>query len=431
MKLKTNFNYLFLHCRRFCSASRPNVEFTPTSVNVEGKQFERDKWTNVTPNILGYLNRNLHLKPQHPLSLLRENIVSYMYKKFPNYTGNPLFSVYDRFSPIVTTHQNFDSLLIGQDHPSRSASDCYYMNKNHILRGHTSAHQEELISMGLDNFIVIGDVYRRDEIDSSHFPVFHQAEGVRLFAKHQLFRDLHDPDVMSLFEDGQRTPEKQEFVTLETSVALEKNLKSCLTGLVQHLFGNEVETRWVDAFFPFTHPSFELEVKFQDKWMELLGCGIVEQQILHNAGVTNKVGWAFGLGLERIAMQVYGIPDIRLFWSNDSGFLSQFETAKPDSKIQFKAVSQYPQCVNDMSFWLSDKSFTPSDFYEIVRCIAGDIVEQVRLVDEFVHPKTKRKSQCYRICYRHMERTLTQAEVNESHKNIEAEITKIYGVTIR
>jgi len=87
---------------------------------------------------------------------------------------------------------------------------------------------------------------------------------------------------MSLFEDGQRTPEKQEFVTLETSVALEKNLKSCLTGLVQHLFGNEVETRWVDAFFPFTHPSFELEVKFQDKWMELLGCGIVEQQILHN-----------------------------------------------------------------------------------------------------------------------------------------------------
>ena len=89
-----------------------NLKFTPTSVNVEGKQFERDKWTNVTPNILGYLNRNLHLKPQHPLSLLRENIVSYMYKKFPNYTGNPLFSVYDRFSPIVTTHQNFDRYCI-------------------------------------------------------------------------------------------------------------------------------------------------------------------------------------------------------------------------------------------------------------------------------------------------------------------------------
>ena len=78
------------------------------------------------------------------------------------------------------------SLLIPEDHPSRKQSDCYYINKDYILRGHTSAHQQELISMGLDNFIVMGDVYRRDEIDSSHFPVFHQAEGVRLFNKHQV-----------------------------------------------------------------------------------------------------------------------------------------------------------------------------------------------------------------------------------------------------
>lgn len=78
------------------------------------------------------------------------------------------------------------SLLIPESHPSRKLSDCYYLNKDYILRGHTSAHQEELISMGLDNFIAIGDVYRRDEIDSSHFPVFHQAEGVRLFSPHQV-----------------------------------------------------------------------------------------------------------------------------------------------------------------------------------------------------------------------------------------------------
>lgn len=77
-------------------------------------------------------------------------------------------------------------MLIPQDHPSRKPSDCYYLNEEYILRGHTSAHQQELISMGLDNFIVIGDVYRRDEIDSSHFPVFHQAEGVKLFTKYQV-----------------------------------------------------------------------------------------------------------------------------------------------------------------------------------------------------------------------------------------------------
>lgn len=78
------------------------------------------------------------------------------------------------------------SLLIGKDHPSRKPTDCYYLNKDYILRGHTSAHQEELIASGLDSFIVVGDVYRRDEIDASHFPVFHQAEGVRLFSKHQV-----------------------------------------------------------------------------------------------------------------------------------------------------------------------------------------------------------------------------------------------------
>jgi phenylalanyl-tRNA synthetase alpha chain len=77
-------------------------------------------------------------------------------------------------------------LLIPQDHPSRKPSDCYYLNKDFILRGHTSAHQEELIASGLDSFVAMGDVYRRDEIDASHFPVFHQAEGVRLFTKHQV-----------------------------------------------------------------------------------------------------------------------------------------------------------------------------------------------------------------------------------------------------
>ena len=157
------------------------------------------------------MNRNLHLQPGHPLSLLRQNIVNFMYKNYPNHAGNPIFSVYDRLHPIVNVKQNFDrylsrntyicfltiisifyfSLLIPKDHPSRKPSDCYYLNENFLLRGHTSAHQQELIQMGLNNFIVFGDVYRRDEIDSSHFPAFHQAEGVRLFLKHQVTQMLY------------------------------------------------------------------------------------------------------------------------------------------------------------------------------------------------------------------------------------------------
>lgn len=91
--------------------------------------------------------------------------------------GSPVFSVYDRLSPVVSVAQNFDSLLIPAGHPSRARSDCYYINKNTLLRAHTTAHQCDLIKAGLDNFIVIGEVYRRDEIDSTHYPVFHQVES--------------------------------------------------------------------------------------------------------------------------------------------------------------------------------------------------------------------------------------------------------------
>lgn len=109
-----------------------------------------------------------------------------MYGSYVNRRGNPLFSVFDDLLPVVTTYQNFDSLLVPSDHPSRKKSDTYYLNSNFLLRPHTSAHQNELIKSGLNNFLVIGDVYRRDEIDSKHYPVFHQCEAVRLLSSHEV-----------------------------------------------------------------------------------------------------------------------------------------------------------------------------------------------------------------------------------------------------
>nr|CAD7456731.1 unnamed protein product [Timema tahoe] len=421
----------FFHHRRFISASGKNKDEIGVKITVCGGTFQRDDWTNISPKILSYLGRNLHIQPYHPLSFIRQNIVSFLYKKFVGRTGNPIFSVYDNLSPVVSVEQNFDSLITPATHPSRDKSDCYYINHKYLLRGHTTAHQSELINMGLNNFLVVGDVYRRDEIDTSHYPVFHQADAVRICTQEEVFRRVPNGEALQVFEkSGMRTEDKQQEHTLEATKLMETELKSTLLCLAQSLLGQGLVHRWVATTFPFTHPSWELEVLHKDKWVELLGCGIMEHAILHKAGAGDRIGWAFGVGLERMAMIIYDIPDIRLFWSTDSGFLCQFNNKTANDVIKYKAVSMYPQCINDISFWLpEDRLYSPNDFYDLVRSIAGDIVEQISLVDEFVHPKTQRTSHCYKLVYRHMEKTLTQEEVNVMHRLIEQAVDKeLHGI---
>ncbi|KAL7305420.1 hypothetical protein TKK_0002163 [Trichogramma kaykai] len=414
-------------------STAPDLHNSQGCIELLGQKYATDEWTNVTPKIIEKLDRKLHITKNHPLSHVRQIIANHFYKSYTNRGNNPLFSIYDNLSPIVTTKQNFDSLLVPPDHPSRKKTDCYYVNRDMLLRAHTTAHQVELISMGLDNFLVIGDVYRRDEIDSTHYPVFHQVDGVRLCTGDEVFQNVKGSGKLNIFEHrGVEGTDKQGCHTLEAVKVMEYDLKQVLVSLAQALFGQSVKYRWVDEYFPFTHPSWELEVFFNGKWIEVLGCGIIRQEILQRAGISDRIGWAFGLGLERLAMCLYSIPDIRLFWSLDSGFLNQFITDDPHKKITYKPVSIYPQCSNDISFWLpQDSAYCSNDFYDLVRDIGGDTVEQIQLVDEFVHPKTKKVSHCYRIIYRHMERVLTQDEVNDIHKKIEKASKDLLHVVIR
>jgi phenylalanyl-tRNA synthetase alpha chain len=230
----------------------------------------------------------------------------------------------------------------------------------------------------------------------------------------------------------------------------------------EEMKGKRLQIRWVEAYFPFTSPSFELEVFWQGEWLELLGCGIVQQPILNHSDLTTSVGWAWGLGLERLAMLLFGIPDIRLFWSTDERFLSQF---KEGTITKFEPFSKYPTCYKDVAFWISSApagaspleaqsdagvaaaaggdatkaspaetqpaAFHENDVMEIVRDIGGTLVEDVTLVDEFVHPKSGRKSLCYRINYRSLERTLTNEEVNDLHTRITRKMESELGVELR
>lgn len=172
--------------------SRPAVsEFTVGGapgglVELLGKSYPLDDYSNLSRKVLSRVGRNLHNKQHHPLWLIKERVKEHFYKQYVGRFGTPLFSVYDDLSPVVTTWQNFDSLLIPADHPSRKKGDNYYLNRTHMLRAHTSAHQWDLLHAGLDAFLVVGDVYRRDQIDSQHYPVFHQLEAVRLFSKHEV-----------------------------------------------------------------------------------------------------------------------------------------------------------------------------------------------------------------------------------------------------
>jgi len=140
----------------------------------------------------------------------------------------------------------------------------------------------------------------------------------------------------------------------------------------------------VDGYFPFTYPSFEMEIFFNKEWMEVLGCGVVHHTIMKNCGLAKDTAWAFGIGLERMAMLLFEIPDIRLFWSPDKRFHSQF---KRDKVVKFKPYSKYPICKKDISFWVSP-SFHLNNFCEMLRGIGGDLVENVK--ESFLYYTLKR-----------------------------------------
>lgn len=320
---------------------------------------------------------NLHRQEQHPICIIKQIIAEWFQTQIPGTIH------VDNLDPIVSVVDNFDNLLMPADHPARSKSDTYYINDTTVLRTQTSAHQTQMLIQypDLPGFLVTGDVYRRDEIDARHFPVFHQMEGV-----FQVPKDT-DPIVW---------------------------LQNLLINLAKYLFPYLQEKyekiRINPDRFPFTEPSFEMEIETEHPpycWLEILGCGIVHPKILTNVGLPTCYRVAFGLGLERLAMLLFKIPDIRYFWSTSPRFLDQF--GQDWRKIQFRPFSNLPSQYNDISFWYdnpmgtSDVWTEEQDFFDIVREIGGDWVESVVLQDQFRHSKTGQVSRMYRITYSPMD----------------------------
>ncbi len=232
----------------------------------------------------------------HPLSLVLGEIIDV-------FVGLG-FAVADG-PEVESDYYNFEALNIPKDHPARDMQDTFYVSEDVLLRTHTSPVQIRTMLRQRPPVRIIcpGRVYRRDALDMTHSPVFHQVEGLAVD------RDISMAD-----------------------------LRGTLELFARELFGPESRIRFRPSFFPFTEPSAEVDVLcFACKgggcrlckasgWLEILGSGMVHPQVLRTVGYDPEevTGWAFGMGVERIAMLKYGIDDIRLFYENDLRFLSQF-----------------------------------------------------------------------------------------------------------
>lgn len=405
-----------------CRSGQPAVPHQTEWINIGRERFRVDHMSNVPSSIISKLNTNLPKNPAHPLGILNNLI----HKQMPG------FEKLEFPSAVVTPTQNFDDLGFAADHPGRRKGDSYYLNSDHMLRTHTSAHEVEAFSQGKEKWFLTADVYRRDEIDASHFPVFHQMEGACVLPQsnmdqfatetHEIQRFLATKNIK--IEDDTKVDAQNPTQACHDpvqAITVINHLKSTINRLIYGVFAGldakqqaSLQIRWIPAFFPFTSPSYEVEVMYMGKWLEILGCGLVKQLTLDKANVPNKIGWAFGLGLERIAMILFSIPDIRLFWSQDPRFLNQFE---PGKVSQFQRFSKNPPCYKDVSFWLPE-TFEANDVFELIRDVGGTWVEEVKLIDQFEHPITKRTSHCYRITYRSMERNLSNEEVNVTQARV-------------
>ncbi|KAH9484261.1 Phenylalanine--tRNA ligase, mitochondrial [Psilocybe cubensis] len=431
---------LLVSLRHRAPFARQSTLASSATIEILGQRFPTDDYTNITPAIISRTHLQLHTTPAHPLSTLRTLIES----AYPDFTHA------STISPLVSPFKNFDELSFPADHPGRAVTDSYYVNRDMMLRTHTSAHEVEMFRAGETKWLLTADVYRRDEIDASHYPIFHQVEGARIFDTNAAgMKEVEEDNarLTSLLATANIVIEDIPHISPTNPVQpghdpvfselVAKNLKLSLNNLLLKVFGDvagisaqePLRVRWIEAYFPFTSPSFEVEVFFQGKWLEILGSGVIRQATLDTAGVQNKIGWAFGLGLERIAMVLFSIPDIRLFWSTDPRFLSQFKQGQINV---FQPYSKYPSCFKDVSFWVPREfNLHENDFCDLVRDTAGDLVEDVKRIDQFVHPKTNRTSLCYRINYRSMDRSLSNEEINHVQSQVVARLKEQFGVEIR
>ena len=233
----------------------------------------------------------------HPLNVVLDDIIDIFQSMGFDIVDGP---------EVETDYYNFQALNVPEDHPARDMQDTFYMAENLLLRTQTSAAQARTMEERKPPIRIIcpGRVYRADEVDATHSPVFHQIEGL----------------------------------VIDKGITM-CDLKGVLEQFAQEIYGEETKVRFRPSFFPFTEPSVEVDVTCSEcggkgcrvckgaGWIEILGAGMVHPNVLRMGGIDPEVytGFAFGIGLDRLTTTRYKISDIRLLFENDVRFLEQFD----------------------------------------------------------------------------------------------------------
>ncbi len=308
---------------------------------------------------------------------------------------------------IVRADESFDLFNFPPDHPARKPSDTYFVDAEHILRTHTTVMwlyylqlpetQAKIKAKEPLGLLSYGKVYRKDEIDRFHLNVFHQMDGLYL------------------------EPNEKKTVTVE-------DLKDILGKIAKATFGGSTVFRFNHDTFPYTDPSLEMEIQKDGEWLEVLGGGMARPEVLQKLGLEGYNGWAFGFGLERLAMISMELPDIRLLRSTDERVKAQLVLGS-----KFKEVSKFPPITRDISFVVAS-GFEPNNYFDLIRDIGGDLIEQVELLDTYADPKKfgeGKTSYTFRVVYRSHDRTLRSEEVDALQAKLYEETKSQFKADVR
>ena len=345
----------------------------------------------------------------HALSMVCKKIINYMRATHKNSDVRVC-----RKDPIVSIEDNYDNLLISPDNISRSSTYTHYVDKDHVLRTHTSAHMpgilRDLASHGDWTDVVIllpGLAYRRDVSDKKHVSEVHMLEMWRIV------------------KNASRKP-----ITKDDLLAVVKGVATTAAPTWS--------LRIIDSPHPYTKGGIEVNAVNGDRDIEILECGLINDEILTRAGLDPKThsGWALGMGLDRLVMTLKDIPDIRYLRSSNPKIAEQMKNLEP-----YREVSSQPAIKRDLSYCVP-QNYVEEDISDDIRRALGDkadALESVEILDETVYGdlpemavsrlgcSRQQKNVLVRVTLRHLERSITNDEANQIYNHVYKEVNRGSG----